>query len=77
MTQTDSWPKRTRELGGLRVRTLKSITNGYMTIPAGVAGVITSASGWRRIHFRADACPHCGVIMRMSGVNVGDLERMP
>jgi hypothetical protein len=71
---TPVWPRLVRDLPGLRVRVIRPVTNGFMTIPTGANGTIKRATAWNRIEFRAEPCLHCGVIMHISGLSKGDLE---
>jgi hypothetical protein len=73
----DGWPKLVRDLRGLRVRTTKPLSNGFMTVPKGTPGVITAASAWERISFRGDPCSCCGVTPLIGQVGKSDLEVVP
>jgi hypothetical protein len=62
-------PKLNRDWVGLRVRLLGKAQNQIGTIPAGTTGTIASYTGGRMgIRFEADACQHCGISMRVSGM---------
>lgn len=54
-------PPLVREMVGVAVVTTRDLENGYMRIPAGTRGRITSASLWTKLRFRGEACTCCGV----------------
>lgn len=57
---------------GAKVKTQKTIVFGYGSIPAGaLATVISRFKGYELV---TDACPHCGVKIRISRVQESSLE---
>lgn len=68
--------KKASELAGKRVRTLRELSNGLGTIPAGTIGTITNGRHVRdgKLNFEADKCECCGFAFRVSGLSYTDLE---
>ena len=59
---------------GVKVRSLRPITTGMMTIPA---GTIFSVEGkFSGFDVKADPCSHCGVQARVSRVSCTAFERV-
>lgn len=66
-------PKLKRDWVGLRVCVLCELQNFYGVIPAATYGTITDHSpGHRQYTFTADACRHCGIQLKMSGLQRRD-----
>lgn len=56
----------------MRVRTKTELRNGYAVVPAGSTGTIDGITPGLSILF--DACPCCGVKVRMSRLSSNDVE---
>lgn len=59
---------------GARVVTTQTLQNALAAIPAGSEGVVEGAT--RGLSVRFDACPHCGVQLRLTGLRPEMLEIM-
>ena len=55
-----------RQWAGLKVRTLKPLSNGWCTIPQGTDCVVTR--NWGGLRLTSDPCPSCGVSVHISRV---------
>lgn len=69
---SDGWPKLLRNVKDFAVETVRDLSNGYMSIPAGTRGVIIHGSRWTKLHFKAAKCECCGVQMKIHGCSKKD-----
>lgn len=57
---------------GARVRTTRALSNHHFEIPQGTVMVVTyKRSG---LHLSTEPCDHCGVRLRITGVQRQDVE---
>jgi len=64
-----------RQVKGRRVRILRALTNGWMTIPAGTECCITRK--FQGYSLTSDKCSHCGVQIHISRVKWYDVDLLP
>ena len=57
---------------GLKVRTLKPLSNGWCSVAQGTICVVTRK--WGALHLTSDACPCCGIKVHISRVKEYDVE---
>lgn len=71
------WPSRLSDIrrAGLRCRTLRPLSNGHGSIPAGTLGTVdTHGNSWAMLEFKSDPCGHCGVALRVTRLQRFHLE---
>ncbi len=68
-------PKLKRDWIGRRVRALRALSNGNLTVPPGK--ILTVARNWKGLELVSDPCPHCGVKIRITRVSVHSVELLP
>ena len=66
-------PKLKRDYRGRRVRTVREMSNGWGTIPAGALATIAE-QGPKGSLLLCDACGCCGLKARISAVQPADIE---
>jgi hypothetical protein len=59
-------------LRGLKVRTRRAMSNGWMEIPG---GTVCNVTGWWRsgVSLKSPPCPHCGIKASISHVHRNDV----
>ena len=67
-------PKLLRNATGRKARLVRALENGNMEIPAGAVVEIKESAAWSKLNIRSEPCPHCGVRVLMSRVDVGAVE---
>lgn len=68
------FPPLVRDLGGLKIKTAKELSNGLAIFPVGKLAVIDRATSWNNIYLTSLPCECCGVRLRMSRVSWRDIE---
>ena len=61
-----------RQWVGLKVRTLKTLSNGLCSIAQGTVCVVTRS--WGGLRLTSDPCPSCGIKVHISRVQEYDVE---
>ncbi len=69
------WPKRLKDLGRARCRTLRELNTSQVSIPAGAVGFVKAGgNGWNLLRFEGDGCSACGCAPRVSRCSREDFE---
>ena len=66
------WPKLSRDRTGMMAKTVRPLTSGAMTLPAG--SIVEILDWYRGARISMPTCPHCGIRPYMTHVQKEDLE---
>jgi len=64
-------PKLMRDWNGLRVKSLRRLSNGWAAMPPGTVYTVTHNHGG--LHLRSDPCPECGLEFKITKVPLNDV----